>query len=85
MLAGEARRGRNRLRSITPRLTRQAVAKHLGSLGDAGLVSVTRRGREARYELTPEPLTAAVGWNEQVGSQWEVRLDALRRHLAGSR
>jgi DNA-binding transcriptional ArsR family regulator len=30
-------------------VTRQAVAKHLGSLGDAGLVTVTRSGREARY------------------------------------
>jgi DNA-binding transcriptional ArsR family regulator len=65
-------------------VTRQAVAKHLDSLGEAGLVSVTRRGREARYELTPEPLADAVGWIERVGSQWDERLAALGRHL-GSR
>ena len=62
-------------------VTRQAVAKHLGSLGDAGLVEVTRSGREARYSLTPDPLADAVGWIERVGSQWDTRLAALRRHL----
>ena len=32
-------------------ISRQAVAKHLKLLGDAGLVSRRRRGREARFEL----------------------------------
>jgi DNA-binding transcriptional ArsR family regulator len=62
-------------------VTRQAVAKHLASLEDAGLVEVTRSGREARYALTPEPLTEAVAWIESVGGQWDERLAALRRHL----
>jgi DNA-binding transcriptional ArsR family regulator len=62
-------------------VTRQAVAKHLSSLGEAGLVSVTRRGREARYELTPRPLDDAVAWIERVGAQWDERLAALARHL----
>jgi DNA-binding transcriptional ArsR family regulator len=64
-------------------VTRQAVAKHLASLGEAGLVTVARSGREARYALTPEPLSEAVAWIEQVGGQWDDRLAALRRHLAG--
>ena len=63
-------------------VTRQAVAKHLASLDGAGLVSVTRRGREARYELTPQPLSEALDWIERVGGQWDRRLAALRRHLA---
>src|SRR5262245_40154368 len=63
-------------------VTRQAVAKHLASLDGAGLVSVTRLGREARYELTPEPLSEAIGWIERVGGHWDRRLAALRRHLA---
>jgi DNA-binding transcriptional ArsR family regulator len=62
-------------------VTRQAVVKHLASLGAAGLVSVTRQGREARYRLTPEPLVGAVAWIERVGAQWDERLAALARHL----
>ncbi|MGZ4400212.1 MAG: ArsR/SmtB family transcription factor [Gaiellaceae bacterium] len=62
-------------------VTRQAVSKHLASLGEAGLVTVTRSGREARYELSPEPLADAVAWIEQVGGQWDERLSALSRHI----
>jgi DNA-binding transcriptional ArsR family regulator len=63
-------------------MTRQAVAKHLAALGHAGLVSCERRGREAHYSLTPEPLTEAAGWMAAVGGQWDDRLAALRTHLA---
>jgi DNA-binding transcriptional ArsR family regulator len=62
-------------------VTRQAVAKHLAALGEAGLVTSERRGRETRYRLTPEPLTDAVSWIAAVGGEWDERLDALRRHL----
>ncbi|HYZ01085.1 MAG TPA: metalloregulator ArsR/SmtB family transcription factor, partial [Candidatus Binatia bacterium] len=34
-------------------VTRQAVAKHLAALEEAGLVESERRGRERRYRLTP--------------------------------
>lgn len=50
-------------------MTRQAVAKHLGVLADAGLVESQRQGRETRYHLT------------QMGEEWDDRLDALVRHL----
>ena len=63
-------------------VTRQAVAKHLASLGEAGLVAMTRSGREVRYRLTPEPLEDAVAWIERVGASWDERLAALERHLA---
>jgi DNA-binding transcriptional ArsR family regulator len=63
-------------------ITRQAVAKHLAALGHAGLVSCERRGREAHYRLTPEPLTEAADWMTAVGAQWDDRLAALRSHLA---
>lgn len=62
-------------------VTRQAVAKHLQALADAGLVSVERVGREARYRLTPKPLAEAMGWMAEVGAAWDDRLAALRRHL----
>ncbi|MEA2442824.1 MAG: hypothetical protein QOJ12_116 [Thermoleophilales bacterium] len=63
-------------------MTRQAVAKHLAALGQAGLVACERRGREAHYRLTPEPLTEAADWMVAVGAQWDDRLAALRTHLA---
>ena len=64
-------------------VTRQAVAKHLAALGDAGLVSSRRAGRETRYRLTPAPLDEALSWIEQVGGRWDERLAALQRHLGG--
>jgi DNA-binding transcriptional ArsR family regulator len=54
-------------------MTRQAVAKHLATLADAGLVESERQGRETRYRLTEN------------GEEWDDRLDALRRHLEGRR
>jgi DNA-binding transcriptional ArsR family regulator len=63
-------------------VTRQAVAKHLGTLRAAELVERARAGREIRYRLRPEPLGDALDWMEQVGTQWDERLVALRRHLA---
>ena len=50
-------------------MTRQAVSKHLVTLADAGLVESERQGRETRYRLT------------SAGTEWDDRLDALRRHL----
>jgi DNA-binding transcriptional ArsR family regulator len=62
-------------------VTRQAVAKHLATLEEAGLVAGERAGRERRYRLTPGPLADAVSWMAGVGSEWDDRFDALRRHL----
>jgi DNA-binding transcriptional ArsR family regulator len=62
-------------------VTRQAVAKHLAALNEAGLVESRREGRETRYELTPGPLAAAMDWMASVGAEWDSRLAALRRHL----
>ncbi len=64
-------------------VTRQAVAKHLASLTDAGLVAQRRSGREVLYRLTPEPMSDAVRWMTSVGGGWDRRLEALRRSLGG--
>ena len=60
-------------------ISRQAVAKHLGSLADAGLVDAVREGRETRYGLQPESLESAAEWATQVGARWDDRLERLRR------
>lgn len=62
-------------------VTRQAVAKHLATLDQAGLVAGRREGREMLYQLTPEPLAEAVRWMATVGAEWDERLEALRAHL----
>ena len=62
-------------------VTRQAVAKHLAQLEDAGLVSATADGRRRTYRLTPGPLADAMGWMVDVGGDWDERLGALKRHV----
>ena len=62
-------------------VTRQAVAKHLAQLDDAGLVSASADGRRRTYRLTPGPLTDAMGWMVDVGGDWDERLGALKRHV----
>jgi DNA-binding transcriptional ArsR family regulator len=63
-------------------ISRQAVAKHLKLLAEAGLVSRHRSGREALFELDTEPLAEAVAWIGTVGGEWDDRLGDLRRLLS---
>jgi DNA-binding transcriptional ArsR family regulator len=62
-------------------ISRQAVAKHLTSLSEAGLLERERAGRDVRYRVTPQPLSEAVSWMAEVGGQWDARLARLARAL----
>lgn len=62
-------------------VTRQAVAKHLGLLRDAGLVAAERAGRETRFTARAEPLDDLAAWAAATGRRWDDRLARLRRHL----
>jgi DNA-binding transcriptional ArsR family regulator len=62
-------------------VTRQAIAKHLAALDEAGLVASTAEGRRRSYRLTPGPLADAMEWMVDVGAEWDERLDALKRLL----
>lgn len=64
-------------------ISRQAVAKHLRALEEAGLVTARREGRETRYEADPAPLDAASAWIDATGAAWRRRLGRLRRALEG--
>jgi DNA-binding transcriptional ArsR family regulator len=68
--------------SLTGRfpITRQAVAKHLATLGEAGLVErVGGGGREVRYRLRPGALSPAADWVRAAESAWDGRLGRLKR------
>ena len=60
-------------------VTRQAVAKHLTALREAGLVESRRQGRETLYRVNAAPLDAAAAWIVRVGGEWDARLERLRR------
>jgi DNA-binding transcriptional ArsR family regulator len=64
-------------------ISRQAVAKHLGVLRQAGLVAHERAGREARFTATLAPLAEAEGWLQDTGAAWDDRLARLHRHARG--
>jgi DNA-binding transcriptional ArsR family regulator len=64
-------------------VSRQAVAKHLAALEEAGLVRPERAGREVRWSIEPEPLTSAAEWLAAIGDRWDRRIAALRRHVEG--
>lgn len=63
-------------------ITRQAIAKHLGLLADAGLV-VAEPGerRRVRYRLQSGPIQVAQQFLAALARDWDASLDALRRHL----
>jgi DNA-binding transcriptional ArsR family regulator len=59
-------------------ITRQAVAKHLRVLQDAGLVRRARRGREKLFELKPRPLDEARRALDDIARQWDEALARLK-------
>ncbi|HEY7173857.1 MAG TPA: metalloregulator ArsR/SmtB family transcription factor [Micromonosporaceae bacterium] len=64
-------------------ITRQAIAKHLGLLTDAGLV-VAEPGerRRVRYRLQSAPIQIAQQFLAALARDWDSSLDALQRHLS---
>lgn len=66
-------------------ITRQAVAKHLNVLGEAGLVRrQAAAGREVRYELAPGALAPATSWMQAADAAWAGRLDRLKQTAEGT-
>jgi DNA-binding transcriptional ArsR family regulator len=66
-------------------VTRQAVAKHLGLLAEAGLVAAERAGRETRFTARAEPLDDLAAWAAATGRRWDDRLARLARIVPGTR
>jgi DNA-binding transcriptional ArsR family regulator len=59
-------------------VTRQAITRHLYTLGDAGLVRHTRRGRERVWELDRKRLEKAKRCLDQIGAQWDLAAQRLK-------
>ena len=59
-------------------VSRQAVAKHLRALQEAGLVHGTRAGRESVWELRPARLARVRRALERISSDWDAALGRLR-------
>lgn len=62
-------------------VSRQAIAKHLAVLLEAGIVGAERHGNEVRYGIVAGSLEAATTWLERVGGQWDRRLVALQKRI----
>jgi DNA-binding transcriptional ArsR family regulator len=65
-------------------ITRQAIAKHLTLLTDAGLVTAEPgERRRVRYRLRSAPMRVAQQFLAALARDWDSPLDALRQHLDG--
>ena len=60
-------------------VTRQAIAKHLALLAEAGLVEPVRAGREIRYRALGSRLSETARALEAIGAEWDRRLAAIKR------
>ncbi len=62
-------------------ISRQAVAKHVSALGEAGLLERAPSGgsgREVHYRLRTGALQPAAAWIAQAQARWDDRLDRLK-------
>ena len=66
-------------------ITRQAIAKHLALLSEAGLVTAEPgERRRVRYRLRSAPMRVAQQFLAALARDWDASLDALRDHLENS-
>jgi DNA-binding transcriptional ArsR family regulator len=62
-------------------ISRQAIAKHLAALGEAGLIerAPESAGREVHYRLRAGALRPASAWLDETAAAWDERLMRLKR------
>jgi DNA-binding transcriptional ArsR family regulator len=64
--------------SANSKVSRQAIAKHLGVLSDAGLVRSTWHGRERVWDLEQHRLSDAHEYLNRISRMWDQAIDRLR-------
>lgn len=63
-------------------ITRQAIAKHLGRLTAAGLITAEAgERRRVRYRVQPAPMRVAQQFLAALANDWDGALGQLRHHL----
>ena len=63
-------------------VTRQAIAKHLALMSDAGLVTAEPgERRRVRYRLNSAPMQVAQQFLAALARDWDGPLGALKQHL----
>jgi DNA-binding transcriptional ArsR family regulator len=84
ILAALAEDGRATATDLADRLpiTRQAIAKHLALLAEAGLVTAEPgERRRVRYRLRSAPMRVAQQFLAALARDWDSQLEALKDHL----
>ncbi|MFB9745224.1 ArsR/SmtB family transcription factor [Pseudonocardia sulfidoxydans] len=84
LLASLATQGPSTATDLATRLpiSRQAIAKHLGLLADAGLVTAEPgERRRVRYRLRSAPMQVAQQFLAALARDWDGPLAALKNHL----
>ena len=67
-------------------ISRQAVAKHLAVLDEAGLLErAPQHGREVHYRLRPNALSSASAWLREAEAAWDGRLGRLKQAVEQKR
>jgi DNA-binding transcriptional ArsR family regulator len=87
ILAALATEGPATVTELAARLpiTRQAIAKHLALMTEAGLLTPEPgERRRVRYRLRPAPVQLAQQFLAALAHQWDDRLAALQQHLTGN-
>lgn len=64
-------------------VSRQAIAKHLTVLREAGLVEPVRAGRELRFRVLGSQLSAAAQRLDAIGTEWDRRLAVIKQIAEG--
>lgn len=62
-------------------MSQTGVTRHVKVLADAGLVSVTKRGRTRYCQLEARPMKEATEWLNTYQEFWQDRLSDLASHL----
>lgn len=74
---GEGEASASALASRIP-VSRQAIARHIAVLQDAGLVTPVRVGREVRFRVIGAHLSDTARRLDALGAEWDRRLAAIR-------
>jgi len=85
ILAALATDGPSTVTDLAARLpiTRQAIAKHVALMADAGLLTPEPgERRRVRYRLRSAPVRLAQQFLAALAHDWDDRLDALQQYLA---